>query len=67
MPIRGPGKLHRTLSNVINQGFACSAVAVIVVVALSTQHAVPGPHILRHIFLLGLMIHGVMTACGGNY
>lgn len=62
-----PGKLHRTLSNVINHGFACSAVAVIVVVALFTQHGVPGPHVLRHIFLLGLMIHGVMTVCGGNY
>lgn len=66
LPIRGLEKLHRTLSSIINQGFACSvAVAVIVVVTCSLS--LPGPHILRHIFLLGLMIHGAMTVCGGNY
>lgn len=64
---RSGGNLHWTLYSVINQGFACSAVAVNVVVELFTQHGVPGPHILRHIFPLGLMIHGVMTVCGGNY
>lgn len=63
MPISGLRKLQRTLSSVKKIKASLEAVIVVVTYSLS----LPGPHILRHIFLLGLMIHGAMDVCGGNY